>query len=65
MNIQVVSGHCTRASFMKASFKMGKVSSDAICRAYCVGGSLGQSCNDVQSGNGHETCILCCLPLGM
>lgn len=43
MNIQVASGHCPRDSFMKASFKMGKVFSDAVCRAYHVGGSLSVS----------------------
>jgi hypothetical protein len=36
-NTRVVSGRHPRVSFMKASFKMGRVYPDAVCKAHCVG----------------------------
>jgi hypothetical protein len=72
-NTQVVSGRRPRVSFTKVSFKMGRVSSDAVCRAHRLSGSFGQSSCDVRPGDGHESfgvdghkaCCLFCPSLGV
>jgi hypothetical protein len=43
MNIQVVSVCCHRVNVIEASFKIGRVSPDNICRMSFVGGSLSGS----------------------
>jgi hypothetical protein len=42
-NTQISSGHRPRVSVTKASFKIGRVSPDAVCRAHFVDGSLSGS----------------------
>jgi hypothetical protein len=42
-NNQVVSGHCSRATFTELSFKMGVISHQINCRAHCMGGPISGS----------------------
>jgi hypothetical protein len=53
-NTQVVSGCHSRVSYMKASFKTERVSTDTVCRVHCMGRYLLVSPAVVCPDNGHR-----------